>query len=188
MAPILSRRTALKGERGRARRALSRRGFGIARADGEIETHGLSSFGELALPADFKHFAYVNPDAPKGGLLSVQITDTGGNQNFDTFDTLNIYSTKGDGAAGMSAMFRHADGRQRRRAGFGLWAARRLRALQRRQARLPFHAAPGGAFRRRLEADRGGRRLLARHPQDQGSSDLRRAARRSRERVEAGER
>ncbi|HEY1943356.1 MAG TPA: extracellular solute-binding protein [Roseiarcus sp.] len=74
-------------------------------ADDDIETHGLSSFGDLALPADFKHFAYVNPDAPKGGVLSIQITSTAGNQNFDTFDTMNIYSKKGDGAAGMSATF-----------------------------------------------------------------------------------
>ncbi len=49
--------------------------------------------------------AYVNPDAPTGGLLSLQITGTSGNQNFDTFDTLNIYSWKGNGAAGMSATF-----------------------------------------------------------------------------------
>ena len=70
-----------------------------------VETHGLSSFGDLALPPDFPHFAYVNPDAPTGGLLSLQITGTSGNQNFDTFDTLNIYSWKGNGAAGMSATF-----------------------------------------------------------------------------------
>jgi microcin C transport system substrate-binding protein len=29
--------------------------------------HGLSLFGELKYPADFEHFDYVNPDAPKGG-------------------------------------------------------------------------------------------------------------------------
>ena len=57
------------------------------------------------MPPDFKHFAYVNPDAPKGGLLSLQITTAGGNQNFETFDTLNIFSKKGDGAAGMTATF-----------------------------------------------------------------------------------
>jgi microcin C transport system substrate-binding protein len=76
-----------------------------ASAEGEIETHGLSAFGDLALPADFKHFAYVNPDAPKAGLLSLQVSATTGNQNFETFDTLNMYSRKGDGAAGMSATF-----------------------------------------------------------------------------------
>jgi hypothetical protein len=32
--------------------------------------HGLSVFGDLKYPADFKHFDYVNPDAPKGGKVS----------------------------------------------------------------------------------------------------------------------
>ena len=104
MAPILSRRATLKG-------AVAVLGATLgapwprARAEGEVETHGLSSFGDLALPADFKHYAYVNPDAPKGGVLSIQLSETGGNQDFDTFDTLNIYSAKGDGAAGMGACF-----------------------------------------------------------------------------------
>ena len=31
--------------------------------------HGLSLFGELKYPADFKHFDYVNPNAPKGGVV-----------------------------------------------------------------------------------------------------------------------
>jgi microcin C transport system substrate-binding protein len=39
----------------------------------EAESHGLSTFGELALPPDFPHFAYVNPKAPKGGTLTIQI-------------------------------------------------------------------------------------------------------------------
>jgi microcin C transport system substrate-binding protein len=77
---------------------------GAARAQ-DAEVHGLSSFGDLALPPDFKSFAYVNPNAPKAGLLSMQITGVTGNQNFETFDTLNIYSKKGDGAAGMTATF-----------------------------------------------------------------------------------
>src|SRR3954462_5342705 len=67
----------------------------------EAETHGLSSFGDLQYPPDFKDFDYVNPEAPKGGTLALQIIQTGGNQNFDTFNTLNIYVMKGDGAAGM---------------------------------------------------------------------------------------
>ena len=74
-------------------------------AEGEVETHGLSTFGELALPPDFKHFAYVNPDAPKGGTIALTLKSAGGNQNFETFDTLNIYVFKGDGAAGMDACF-----------------------------------------------------------------------------------
>ena len=86
--------------------ALALPGFRPARAQGaETRSHGLSTFGELQQPADFKHFAYVNPQAPKGGSLIVQIKNTSGNQNFETFDTFNIYVFKGDGAAGVDATF-----------------------------------------------------------------------------------
>jgi len=104
MTMALTRRAAFKAGAGGVLAALVCRPF-AALADDSVETHGLSSFGDLALPPDFPHFAYVNPDAPTGGLLSLQITGTSGNQNFDTFDTLNIYTWKGNGAAGMSATF-----------------------------------------------------------------------------------
>src|SRR4051794_34217037 len=101
----LTRRTTLKlGSAALGALALPS-GFRQALAAGEVETHGLSTFGELALPADFPHFAYVNPQAPRGGVLSIQIKNTSGNQNFETFDTLNIFVFKGDGAAGMDATF-----------------------------------------------------------------------------------
>jgi microcin C transport system substrate-binding protein len=103
MGSTITRRSALKGSAALA--ALAVVGGARARAADWVETHGLSSFGDLALPPDFKRLAYVNPDAPKGGLLSLQITSTSGNQNFDTFDTLNIFSKRGNGAAGMSAVF-----------------------------------------------------------------------------------
>jgi microcin C transport system substrate-binding protein len=103
---ILSRRTALiLGSAAAGAAALSRLLQPSAAADGEIETHGLSTFGDLDLPADFAHFSYVNPTAPKGGSLVIQIKQTSGNQNFDTFDTFNIYVFKGDGAAGMGSTF-----------------------------------------------------------------------------------
>src|SRR5580658_9079551 len=104
MIVALTRRAALKTGALATLVALVPRPF-AALADDSVETHGLSSFGDLALPPDFPHFAYVNPEAPTGGLLSLQITGTSGNQNFDTFDTLNIYAWKGNGAAGMSATF-----------------------------------------------------------------------------------
>ena len=44
-------------------------------------SHGIAMHGDLKYPADFKHFDYVNPDAPKGG--NVNLTASG------TFDTLN---------------------------------------------------------------------------------------------------
>lgn len=74
-------------------------------APGWTESHGLSSFGDLALPADFPHLPYADPTTPKGGVLKLQIRNASGNQNFETFDTLNIYVFKGDGAAGMGATF-----------------------------------------------------------------------------------
>ncbi len=104
MVRILTRRTAMKVGAGGALAALLARPL-AAFADDSVETHGLSSFGDLALAPDFPHFSYVNPKAPTGGLLSLQITTTSGNQTFDTFDTLNVYSWKGNGAAGMGATF-----------------------------------------------------------------------------------
>jgi microcin C transport system substrate-binding protein len=104
MMMTFTRRAAMKAGAGGALAALFARPLS-ALADDSVETHGLSSFGDLALPPDFAHFPYVNPQAPTGGLLSLQITGTSGNQTFDTFDTLNIYSWKGNGAAGMGATF-----------------------------------------------------------------------------------
>jgi len=103
----INRRTALALGSGLLGAAVEARvGLAAAAPDPRGErTYGLSTFGELALPADFKHFPYVDPTAPKGGELSLQITNTIGNQNFDTFDTFNIYVLQGDGAAGMDATF-----------------------------------------------------------------------------------
>ena len=39
-----------------------------AQEAGTTTSHGLSTFGDLKYPADFAHFDYVNPDAPKGGI------------------------------------------------------------------------------------------------------------------------
>jgi len=76
-----------------------------AAVDWSQAAHGLSTFGDLALPRDFKHFGYVNPQAPKGGMISMQISSTAGNQSFNTFNTLNVFILKGEGAAGVQASF-----------------------------------------------------------------------------------
>lgn len=62
--------------------------------------HGISTFGDLKYPADFKHFDYVNPNAPKGGRLS-----TVGTGALTTFDSFNGFILKGDAAQGLSATF-----------------------------------------------------------------------------------
>jgi microcin C transport system substrate-binding protein len=79
--------------------------FVLAQEGKETETYGLSSFGDLKYSPGFKHFDYVNPVAPKGGALAIQIKQAAGNQNFDTFNTLNIFVLRGDGAAGMGSTF-----------------------------------------------------------------------------------
>ncbi len=76
-----------------------------ARADQEIESHGLSAFGDLAYPPDFRHFRYVDPAAPKGGTFSQIGPDRQYNQNFLTFDSLNSYILSGDAAQGMELTF-----------------------------------------------------------------------------------
>jgi len=72
---------------------------------GWTETHGLSTFGEVGLAPDFKHFSYVNPAAAKGGYVTIQLKSGGGNQSFDTFNTLNSYVDKGDGVGGTELIF-----------------------------------------------------------------------------------
>src|SRR5919112_2354717 len=48
---------------------------------------GLAMHGEPALPMDFSHFPYANPQAPKGGRLVLGIQGT--------FDSLNPYTVRG---------------------------------------------------------------------------------------------
>jgi microcin C transport system substrate-binding protein len=69
------------------------------------ERHGISAFGDLKYPPDFKHFDYVNPNAPKGGVFSHIGATRAFNQNFLTFNSLNSFILKGDGAQGMELTF-----------------------------------------------------------------------------------
>jgi microcin C transport system substrate-binding protein len=62
----------------------------FARAADTVTSHGISLYGDpLKYPADFSHFDYVNPDAPKGG--TVKLSTVG------TFDNLNPFILKGIG-------------------------------------------------------------------------------------------
>ncbi|MDQ0513071.1 microcin C transport system substrate-binding protein [Angulomicrobium amanitiforme] len=69
------------------------------------EVHGLSAFGDLKYPADFKHFDYVDPEAAKGGSFSQVGSTAAFNQSFQTFNSLNGYILKGDGAQGIDLIF-----------------------------------------------------------------------------------
>ncbi|MBF7052366.1 ABC transporter substrate-binding protein [Halomonas sp. KAO] len=60
--------------------------------------HGLSLYGEPALPEGFAHFPYVNPEAPKGGSLTQAAV--GG-----SFDSTNPFIIRGTPAAGVSRIY-----------------------------------------------------------------------------------
>ncbi len=66
---------------------------GAALAEGDtIVSNSITTFGDPAkYGPDFAHFDYVNPDAPKGGEMSMA--------TFGTFDSFNPYTIKGDAAA-----------------------------------------------------------------------------------------
>jgi microcin C transport system substrate-binding protein len=66
--------------------ALSATRFRPAAAESEASVHGISVFGDLKYPADFQHFDYVNPAAPKGGIFSTIPSVRGNNQSFFTFN------------------------------------------------------------------------------------------------------
>src|SRR5260370_9283789 len=86
--------------------ALSAARFRRAMADeAGTEAHGMSAFGDLKYPADFHHFDYVNINAPKGGFFSTIPSGRAYNQSFQTFNSLNAYVLKGDGAQGMAMPF-----------------------------------------------------------------------------------
>jgi len=74
-------------------------------AEPGAERHGMSAFGDLKYPADFHHFEYVNVGAPKGGFFSTIPSGRAYNQSPQTFNSLNAFVMKGDGAQGMGLTF-----------------------------------------------------------------------------------
>jgi len=73
--------------------------FAPTLASAAQHTHGLSAFGDLKYAAGFKHFDYVNPDAPKGGQLR-----TTGTLASLTFDSFNPFIVRGEPAQGLTEL------------------------------------------------------------------------------------
>ena len=80
--------------------ALLLTGAGLDSSVASERRHGLSTFGNLKYAADFTHFDYVNPNAPKGGRLSMI-----GTAGLITFNSLNGFILKGDAAQGLTYLF-----------------------------------------------------------------------------------
>ena len=57
-----------------------------------VKSHGYAQFETLKYDANFTHFDWVNPSAPKGGTVRLMA--------FGTFDTLNPYTLKGTSPIG----------------------------------------------------------------------------------------
>ncbi|RQS24018.1 ABC transporter substrate-binding protein [Burkholderia sp. Bp8992] len=62
--------------------------------------HAIAQYGEPKYPPGFKHFDYVNPDAPKGGTLVLA------NPNrLTSFDKFNPFTMRGNSAPGIDMLF-----------------------------------------------------------------------------------
>ncbi|GAA6181451.1 extracellular solute-binding protein [Shimia sp. NS0008-38b] len=88
--PMFDRRGALRLMGGSALSIGAGLGSGMAFANEDqiIRSHGYSFFGDLKYPADFPHFDYVNPNAPKGGEITLS--------SRGTFDGFNRFAWRGN--------------------------------------------------------------------------------------------
>lgn len=62
-----------------------------------VITHAMALHGEPRYPAGFRHFDYVNPQAPKGGDIRMD--------SIGTFDSLNPFIPKGNVAEGIGRIY-----------------------------------------------------------------------------------
>ena len=82
------------GGRRIAARVLFAAGVAFAAATAHADPqHGIAMHGEPALPPDFDHLAYANPDAPKGGRMTYA--------GIGTFDSLNPLIVNGTAPRGL---------------------------------------------------------------------------------------
>ena len=69
----------------------------ITNAQAASASHAIAMHGTPKYDASFRHFDYVNPDAPKGGTLRRHV--------IGTFDSFNPYIPKGNAAAGTGYLY-----------------------------------------------------------------------------------
>lgn len=61
-----------------------------------LGAHAVAQFGEPRYPPDFAHFEYANPDAPKGGQLTLSVISL--NSSFDKFNPFTLRGRLAPGA------------------------------------------------------------------------------------------
>ncbi|GAL33411.1 ABC transporter periplasmic substrate-binding protein [Vibrio maritimus] len=69
----------------------------VVMAANVVETTSLTGFGSAKYPENFKHFDYVNPDAPKYGKVTFG--------QMGTFDNFNRYASRGQPAAATGELY-----------------------------------------------------------------------------------
>lgn len=67
------------------------------RSAGAAPAHGVAMHGDLKYPADFTHFDYANPAAPKGGSMRTAA--------LGTFDSFNPFIVRGNPADGLGRIW-----------------------------------------------------------------------------------
>lgn len=87
--PPLTRRRRLHA-------ALALCGALLASPSSGWAAHAVAQFGEPKYPADFQHFDYVDPQAPRGGSVSMSLVATN-----SSFDKYNPYSLRGTPPPGL---------------------------------------------------------------------------------------
>ena len=60
--------------------------------------HGIAMHGDMKYPANFTHLNYVNPDAPRGGVVRRASVSSG-------FDSFNAFIPKGNSASGLTGIY-----------------------------------------------------------------------------------
>ena len=126
----------------------------LAQDENITRSHGYSYFGDLNYPPDYPYFNYVNPDAPKGGEISIALSGT--------FDSMNPYSRSGRASALSTVMYESLLGEILAGSGTlpadsqqgGLWASGSYGRIPRKQGLGDLSHAPRSAVFRWHAGDR----------------------------------
>ena len=119
-------------------------------------TYGLSLIGPLQLPVDFTHFPSANPDAPKGGSVTLGAVGS--------FDSLNPFIVRGSPAAASARVWETLlkENVDEGEAEYGYLAQSVDVAAEPQIGHL--RAAARGALQRRDAGAGVGRRMVVQHP------------------------
>ncbi|AOJ01541.1 peptide ABC transporter substrate-binding protein [Burkholderia mayonis] len=83
-----------------ARAAAAGVALALAATQAAHAVYAIAQYGEPKYPPGFRHFDYVNPDAPKGGTLVLANPS-----RLTTFDKFNPFTMRGNAAPGLDLLF-----------------------------------------------------------------------------------